>query len=122
MTKPKPLDLEELKEMQLKAYPLKTEIDEEARKIIIELYKELKQRLKSAINFYLRYKDKPELLIEEHPEYKENMIKNCSIITCVGILSGGLRLLSNEKEIIMLEKYNLWLFKLAFNFKEEIEK
>jgi len=64
--------------------------------------------VKSACKFYLRYRDKPELLIKEHPEYKEkvNSIK--------------LRFVSENSELVdsmmwhYLSDYNEWLFKLAF--------
>jgi len=34
---------------------------------------EIKQRLKSACELYLRYKNRPELLIKEHPEYEKDV-------------------------------------------------
>ena len=73
--------------------------------IIEFIIKELKQRIKSACEFYLKYKDKPELLIKEHPEYKSEI--------------GTLRYLEFKEELNFEEEYNTWLFKLAFNFKEE---
>ena len=78
--------------------------------------REFKQRIKEACEFYLRYKNNPKSLIKEHPKYKEEMIKENSVTTCVsdGILFGELKLLEEEKEIIILRKYNEWLFKLAF--------
>jgi len=78
--------------------------------------KEIKQRIREACEFYLRYKNNPKSLIKEHPKYKEEMIKENSVTTCVsdGILFGELKLLEEEKEIIILRKYNEWLFKLAF--------
>ncbi|RLE44269.1 hypothetical protein DRJ22_06090 [Candidatus Woesearchaeota archaeon] len=74
--------------------------------------KYVKQRIRSACEFYLRYKDSPELLrIEqeiEPPEqfreyYAESKIKNVSVVSWD------------------LKQYNEWLFKLAFNLKEEKE-
>ena len=65
-----------------------------------------KEDIKSACEFYLRYKDKPELLVKEHPELS----------------------ISEEhfpyplKKISMpIKHYNKWLFKLTFKdiFKEE---
>jgi len=77
MTEAKPLNLEKTKS--------------EIKKEVLEwLYKDIKrpdkylvslaiahavrksfERVKSACEFYLRYKDNPELLIEEHPEYED---------------------------------------------------
>jgi len=67
---------------------------------MLYMYLKLKQRLKSACEFYLRYKDKPELLIKEYPEYKEEL---------------------DEEGWWFSSEYNNWLFKLAFKdvFKEE---
>ena len=52
----------------------------------------IRQHLKSACEFYLRYKDKPHLLIREYPKYEKQA----------------------RKFIDDVEKYNDWLFKLAF--------
>ena len=38
-----------------------------------ELLEEIKHRIRKACEFYLRYKDKPELLVKEHPEYLEEV-------------------------------------------------
>ncbi len=71
--------------------------------------------IKSACEFYLRYKDNPELLIKEHPEYS-----NCEVSKSIGTLKS---LIEYQKwdtggeidEILLDEKeYNEWLFKLAF--------
>ena len=67
-----------------------------ARKKIITKFK---QRLKSACEFYLRYKDNPELLINEHPEYK-NKIKGTKRSDLFGLLYDS--------------DYQDWLFKIAF--------
>jgi len=53
---------------------------------------EVRKHLKSACEFYLRYKDKPHLLIQEHPKYEKQA----------------------RKFLDDVEKYNDWLFKLAF--------
>ena len=45
-------------------------------------------------NFFLRYKDKPKLLVEEHPEFKEEVEK-----------------FVHRKQ---KEEYNRWLFKVVF--------
>lgn len=75
----------------------------------------IKKRIKSACEFYLKYKDNPELLIEEFKGawvemelskfrefYAESKIKKVRLVTW------------------NLRKYNAWLFKLAF--KSVLEK
>jgi len=87
-------DIEEIKSL---------EIDYEYSVLIGMLYmfKKLQQRIKQACEFYLRYKDKPELLLKE----QRNL---------VGIPEGtefyppGLIHLKDKY------KYNEWLFRLAF--------
>jgi len=108
----KPLDWEKIESII---------IDEELGDLTFNaMMEKIKQQVWGACMFYLRYKDNPKSLIKEHPEYKKEMIKENSITTCVsdGILSGELKLLEEEKEIIILRKYNKWLFKVAFKFEE----
>jgi len=127
------VELEKLKikDRKMKPKPLNFEkARSEIRKEVLEwLYKDIKQpdeylvslaiahavrksfeRVKSACEFYLRYKDSPELLrIEqeiEPPEqfreyYAESKIKNVSVVSWD------------------LEKYNGWLFRLAFGLRED---
>jgi len=100
MTQNEPLDLEELADSIFNAI---LNIYGHARgEFKNKLKQELKQRIKSACEFYLRYKDKPELLIKEHPEYEEEIddIKKYSD-----------KAFFREEDI---QKYNEWLFKLAF--------
>jgi len=126
--KPKPLDLEEIKK----------EIKEE---VLQWLYKEVKQpdkylisialghairktveRIRKACEFYLRYKDNPELLIKEHPKHKkeiEKIIKK-EQIQVMNIVVNGILLSRSvdydkiERWMNELSKYNEWLFRLAF--------
>jgi len=117
-TKPQSLDLEGIKkniidrvyketiyENGKKFYKSKKEIPDP---IIIALdicFDEIKQRLKSACEFYLRYKDKPELLEKENHKL---WVK-----------------ISNENRITtgkVTDQYNEWLFKLAFKDVLEEEK
>jgi len=96
--KPQPLDLEKIEEEIIDRFNEHQphELQEE-----LDLIKEvLKQRIKSACEFYLRYKDKPELLVKEHPEYKKELSSNLL----------PLEELSYWEQLI----YNEWLFKLAF--------
>jgi len=76
------------------------------------------EEFKKKVEFYLRYKDKPELFAEQEQDLKKEMINKSEIKISDGIIKGNLKLL--EKTIISLDKYNEWLFKLAF--KEVIEK
>jgi len=61
------------------------------------------EEVKSACEFYLRYKDKPELLFNDFPDYKEIANKE-----------KGIKLeLDGEYTYVTIE-YNEWLFRLAF--------
>jgi len=92
-TKPQPLDLEEIKII----------ISDIGKKKAEQLVNYFKYKLKSACEFYLRYKDKPVLLFKNFPEYKELAIKDKAIIPD---LEGKFTWLTLD--------YNEWLFKLAF--------
>ena len=56
--------------------------------------------IKSACEFYLRYKDKPALLWKEREEYRRNLIK--------------LDKLEDDYFRFDTDEYNEWLFRLAF--------
>ena len=64
------------------------------RDILID---EIKQRLKSACEFWLKYKDKPEKFLDEHPEYTEEVCEKCG-----------------HPYVIYEDLFNDWLFKLVF--------
>ena len=131
--KPQPLDLEEMNKladeiMEMfcvvddRPYPegtgiwgMDTELfstDEnetarsKARKKIITKFK---QRLKLSYKFYLRYKDKPELLIKERSEYEKELRK------VFGVWDKDY---DEIRLIFTKDEYNDWLFKLAFAFKD----
>ena len=128
--KPKPLNLEVEKEkikrevMREEIQKIKEKFEEEelmwafewlmsestTAHIVDVSFKKIKQRIKSACKFYLRYKDKPDLLVKEHPEYKK-LFESESVHTYV-----CRRIFWQYK--YDPEEYNEWLFKLAFNFKE----
>jgi len=95
-TKPQPLDLEEIK-------IIISDIGKKAEQLV----NYFKYKLKSACEFYLRYKDKPELLIKELPEYEEEVKK--FVIERHPILQNILNYTA-----FRLKEYNDWLFKLAF--------
>ena len=75
-------------------------------KLLKENLQEIKQRIKSACEFYLRYKDDPVLLSQERlEEYGDELSPF---------------LTSNDSLIIV--DYNEWLFRLAFKSVLEDEK
>jgi len=100
--KPKPLDLKGMNIYK----KIKVDFGSGKPKIIYdekEAINEIKQRIKSACEFYLKYRDEPELLTEEHPCYEHDVfdiINECMTLD-----------LSNCET---MKKYNEWLFKLAF--------
>ena len=104
---------------------------------------EIRQRIKSACEFYLRYKDRPDLLTKEHSKYSQKLIlnfntlcQNCRgelgevcIKTWVGWDDGDYEYFCSEgcsekykrhlpktenEHVSTYDKYNEWLFKLAF--------
>ena len=66
----------------------------------------MKQRIKSACEFYQRYENKPKLLVKEH----YNLLKK---IEDEDIWAFTLLLTVPDLEI-KINEYNKWLFKLAF--------
>ena len=111
--KPKPLDKKDvILEMNQFVAFLESRIQDEQKRdeiltAVEELVKTLKQRIKSACDFFLRYKGNPSLLIMERPELKEeveNMFLDRYSTAKYGV------------NVWRLEQYNEWLFKLAFNF------
>ena len=95
-------DTEEFKERDKMIKEIRELVNEQLE----SLFNELKQRIKSACEFYLRYKDKPELLIVEHPEYTKLLNEKFGFIKS-----------TNERVVIKhfdLYKYNEWFFELTF--------
>ena len=89
--------------------------------------------IKSACEFYLRYKDKPESLIKEHLEYEKVKIWIYKNDPTYVDEAKTIREIIEEIEwdndlgdvnIFHMEKYNDWLFKLAFKdvLEEEWKK
>ena len=79
----------------------------------------IKQRIKSACEFYLRYKDNPILFWKEQEKYKKQFKKKFGNVVIAG---EEMRPFNDWKN-----QYNKWLFKLAFKsiFEEkenELEK
>jgi len=104
--KPKPLNLDAIQEEVLKDNKLQEYyIGKGMLGINGAIYKTIwviEQRIKLACEFYLKYKDKPTLLLKEHPEYESTEF--------------SVELDENFKEDFndFMKKYNEWLFKLAF--------
>ena len=102
--KPQPLDLEGIDEKMIEELNKKQPHDLQTE---IDIFKQaIKQRLKSACEFYLKYKDNPDLLMKEQPEYEKETKK---------FYSKGRK--TKHRDIIgmwHLDEYNEWLFKLAF--------
>ena len=65
---------------------------------------EVLEDVKLACEFYLRYKDNPKLLISEHKKYYDDVVGNF-------FRSFDSKTLEEYYDI---DKYNEWLFKLAF--------
>jgi len=105
----KPLDLEGMNIYK----KLKVDFGSGRTKIIYdekEAINEIKQRIKKACEFYLRYKDNPELLFKEK-KLKHLFIKEEKLQSFMA------QMIKNR----YLKQYNEWLFKLAFKdvFKGE---
>ena len=64
-----------------------------------ELLQEIKHRIKSACEFFLRYRDKPELLIKEHPELKGEVEKRFLIEKEVSVICPNCK----EENILILK-------------------
>jgi len=107
--KPQPLDLEGIEEavinkfsnLILKNFDNCKFTQEDIKQVILLTSEELKQRLKSACEFYLRYKGNPCLFSKEQFKIKWECYLD---IGC---------LIWNKKQG-QWENYNEWLFKLAF--------
>jgi len=137
--KPKPLNLRDISEWLEKqiekrndmikyerinpnAPPLRKEIVfiTKIRDVLVD---EIKQRIKSACEFYLRYKDDPELLWKEHLDYIEKLKAKRRLQQ---FLTNIREIPSPKGEVScvhgwdmydkckLLKEYNKWLFKLAF--------
>jgi len=103
MTKPQPLDLNEKEIMKWIKQDIVVKKDIELylrgtdERIVQLTINKIKNKIKSACDFYLRYKDNPELLIKEYNEFSEIVKRN------------NWDFLESK-----IDEYNEWLFKLAF--------
>jgi len=67
--------------------------------------------IKSACEFFLRYKDNPKLLIKEHPEYKKYIKEAWKW----AFKEPNKNIHYSKQDILdVYRSYNEWLFKLAF--------
>ena len=62
---------------------------------------DVKQSIKQACEFWLRYKDNPKLLVKEHEEYTARVVSICGNNP-------------NTQKIYGYLEYSEWLFKLTF--------
>ena len=113
--KPEPLinkvveEIEEAKEEVIDLFFSDRKVDERDIEIVFyHLKKNILEDVKSACEFYLRYKDNPELLWNERKKYRKQM-KNLPIMWFDVKIKGEIWF---EEEDI--KDYNEWLFKLAF--------
>jgi len=104
--KPEPLDLDKLCGLVVSRLKVR-----DKKRIIKYL---LRQHIKSACEFYLRYKNKPELLSEE---------QNYSYVELWRQFKTQKQFFEYGNQWIFdTEKYNRWLFKLAFKGVIENER
>ena len=119
MSEPKPLDLRDIEQMlgeimAKKQFPY-CKVSAKARQEILytlleEVIPEIKHRIKSACEFFLKYWDKPAIFLQDFPEFKEEFIKR--------------KFMTEEGEFTanIFDEYVEWLFKLAFKdvFESEV--
>jgi len=115
MNNPNPLDLElKIKEisnlLEMLAfsnltYEERKELKETIETDIKSLLNKIKQRIKEACEFYLKYKNNPSLLWKENTKYRKKLKK-------FGITKKWVS--EDCDELYDWEDYNEWLFKLAF--------
>jgi len=133
MTKPKPLNLDfeslydffpykEVEKLMLKIdreghnfphYTTCKTCEADFEEVVRFTIKYVKQRIKSACEFYLKYRDKPELFAKEREEHEvrqyirevEKILDHKNFYWVMGKLAKF--------------EYNDWLFRLAFNLKED---
>ena len=113
----KPLDFEEFRKWRAKTNSDKI--------FSISQIEFIKQRIKSACEFYLKYKDNPELLIKEFPEELKVKEKEFGaedeLNNFLNNIQDKIKSFDGFGIEVYKKKYNEWLFKLAFKdvLKEE---
>ena len=117
-TKPQPLDLEEISK------DARENLKFNEAKWVEYTLEFVKQRIKLACEFWLKYKDKPELLVKEYPEYEEK-IKGIGFGWFPPFLKRYLIPITGEEyRLETWKEYNEWLFKHSFKdvLEEENDK
>jgi len=114
-----PLNLDDLREkisdLTILIATAREEGDEEEHKKVVNNILELfRQCLKSACEFWLKYKDNPVLLCREKPEYKKEFEPFATAFKSSSF--------SSQKLKWILNKYNDWLFHLVFKSILEDDK
>ena len=83
--------------------------DSDVYAFLLDFANNIMDNIKSACEFWLKYRDKPELLVKEHPEIVKKEIQKKKKV---------FKFYSEENFIVWGYKddieYNEWLFKLAF--------
>jgi len=107
----KPLDIEELADEIIRIeYPTYEQAIPGLREAIIRKKRQIKQileqRIRQVCMFYLRYRGKPDLLIEKHPELKKDTLKHWDWAIRTGSMCS----------------YDEWLFRVAFRLDEDSEE
>jgi len=122
--KPEPLNLKDLRErirdLTILYSTAREEGDEEEHKRVVnEILLFFKQKIKSACEFYLRYWREPGLLVEEHPEYKKDVLKlkRDAIFEVDGLIEDV-----EQIEGPFAALYIEWLFRQAFKDRLEGDK
>ena len=109
---PEPLNLDKLADEIVRIeYPTyeKSQLVTHVNSIKFQIKLILEQRIKSACEFFLRYKDNPELLIKLCPEIREIEYAGNKIGDLLDYSYGAWTIVWDD-----LNEYNEWLFKLAF--------
>ena len=119
--KPKPLNLDSEEIEELVIHKLKNldtvfiNVDEvpDIRTAIRVTTEEIKQRINSACEFYLKYKDNPELLVDEL-YYIIDEDSDTYIRLKLEVENWIDKIRESYEDSDVYDKYNEWLFKLAF--------
>jgi len=136
--KPQPLDLEPedlhnwyleaTKELNPDSYnpnaqkPF-SELTEEQKFIDKFICEKIKQRIKSACEFYLRYKDNAPLFLMEHKKYIDIIMRSEAKANKMDDYYDIIDFVIDGKRIYLSSKrYNEWLFKFAFKAVLEGDK
>ena len=124
-----PLDLGEYKKGLESRYPnlfanitemsnndiIKEEIFRRTKENMLKEIEQVKQHIKSACEFYWKYKDDPGLFVKECPKYKKKMKQQIFGRESEWLFFDSfVNWTYDEDNMKYLPDYNEWLFKLAF--------